>query len=86
MKTTLDAKMGAVVRYCGHDATFVADIFVHDGIAVIHAAAAPIEKALTRPADKPTHHVVDFPKAIFWKPSIGVFVVPVSQVTTCKAR
>ena len=86
MKKKLESKMGAVVQYCGHDATFAADIYVHDGVAVVHAAAAPIEKALTRPAANPTHHVSDFPKAIFWKPRLGVFVVPVSQVTTCEAR
>ena len=82
----LKAKMGAVVQYCGHDATFPADIYVQDGIAVIHAAAAPVEKALTRPAENPTHHMMDFPKAIFWKPSLGVFVVPASQVKTLRTR
>lgn len=82
MKKKLEGKVGAVVQYCGHDATFVADIYVHDGVAVIHAGSAPIDDGLERPARNPTHHVSDFPKAIFWKPRIGVLVVPASQVTT----
>lgn len=72
--------IGACVRYCGHNATFVADITEVAGACVIRANG-PIDKVLTRPADGETHHVSDFPVAGFWRPDLGVLVVPSSQVT-----
>lgn len=72
-------RCGAVVQYCGHDATFIADVITVENAVVIRANG-PIEKNLTRPAKNPTHHVVDFPKAGYWNPNLGVLVVPASQV------
>lgn len=74
---------GAVVQYCGHNATFVADIIIVAGAAVVRANG-PIEKYLTRPARNPTHHIVDFPVGGFWRPDLGVLVVPIDQVTKIK--
>lgn len=72
-------RCGAIVQYCGHDATFIADVItVAD--AVVIRANGPVEKNLQRPAKNPTHHLVDFPAAGYWNPQLGVFVVPKSQV------
>ena len=76
------AAVGAVVRYGGHDATFHADIFEIEGAAVVRAADS-INKpgVLTRPASyEATHSIIDFPKPGFWRPDLGVFVVPIAQV------
>lgn len=71
--------MGALVRYGGQDAMFVADVFeVGDAIAIY--ANGNIEDHLIRPAKDPTHHVVDFPLPGMWKPRRGVLVVPKNQV------
>lgn len=73
------AKIGALIQYCGHNAMFVADIYEIDGVNVVRANG-PIEQHLIRPAKGATHHVKDFPKAGFWKPHLGIFVVPAAQV------
>jgi len=72
-------RCGAIVQYCGHDATFIADI-VTVADAVVIRANGPIEKNLRRPARGATHHVMDFPKAGYWNPQLGVLVVPAAQV------
>jgi hypothetical protein len=75
------SKCGAMVRYCGHDAMFVADVFEIAGACVVVASAA-IDKCLIRPAtDEATHHLIDWPKAGYWNPRAGIFVVPSDQVT-----
>lgn len=79
------AKIGAIVQYCGHDATFVADIFRVGNVNVIRANGPIGPKTLTRPAAKATHHVSDFPKAGFWRPDLGVLVVLEKQVTEVKS-
>jgi hypothetical protein len=73
--------MGAVVRYCGHDASFVADVFVVGNVNVVRANGPVKLEKLKRPAKDVTHHLVDFPQAGFWRPDLGVFVVPQDQVT-----
>lgn len=73
------AKSGALVQYCGHNAMFIADIYEINGVNVVRANG-PVDKHLIRPAKEPTHHMVDFPRAGFWKPDLGVFVVPSKQV------
>lgn len=73
--------MSAIVRYCGHNASFVADIFEVSG-AVVVRANGPVEKQLTRPCSQTaTHWLSDFPKPGFWRPDLGVFVVPKKQFT-----
>lgn len=77
------AKTGALVRYCGHHAVFAADIFEVAGANVVRANGPITEKFLDRSQqgwDAATHHVHDFPRNGFWKPELGVFVVPKSQV------
>lgn len=80
------AKMGAVVIYCGHDASFVADIHRVGDVNVVVAgfttgSRVRFEQLLTRPADpEATHHMVDFPGPVYWSPPRGVFVVPEQNV------
>ena len=74
--------VGVHVRYCGHDASFIADV-IEVGPAVVVVAAGPVNKpgVLTRPARRDaTHLLVDFPTAGYWSPDEGVFVVPNAQV------
>lgn len=80
------AKMGALVRYCGHKAVFVADIYDISGANVVRASG-PIDKVLlcdNKDVSIATHHVTDFPKPGFWRPELGVFVVPKNQVKELK--
>jgi hypothetical protein len=86
--------MGAIVRYCGHQATFVADIFEIDGVNVVRASCGignsdRFMNQLSRDASayySATHQLTDFPRSGFWRPDLGVFVVPGSQVTEVKAK
>lgn len=70
--------MGAIVLFCGHKGCFLADIWRVGDVNIIHASRPVDPGTLDREA-KPTHHLQDFPKAGFWKPRIGVFVVPCNQ-------
>lgn len=74
------AAIGATVQYGGHDATFIADIYEIEGAAVVRATGPVTMKNVQRPAIGVTHHIIDFPKAGFWRPDLGVFVVPKDQV------
>jgi len=78
------AKMGATVQYCGHDGTFVADIFRVGNVNVVKANGPVTPDSIRRPAQNATHHLMDFPLAGFWRPDIGVFVVPKAQVKELK--
>ncbi len=72
--------MGAKVQFCGHDGWFIADIFEVAGANVVRATREVNGGNLNRPAKGATHHLEDFPKPGFWRPDLGVFVVPKSQV------
>lgn len=73
-------RTGAIVEYCGHNATFVADLY-RIGDAMVVRTNGPVETdRLQRPARNPTHHLRDYPTPGFWRPDLGVFVVPVEQV------
>lgn len=74
------AYMGAKVQYCGHNGTFIADIFEIDGVNVVRASGAVTGENIERPAKNATHHLLDFPRTGFWRPDIGIFVVPKKQV------
>ena len=77
--------MGAIVQFCGHRGTFIADIYDIGECNVVHASREVNGDTINRDNfDAATHHISDFPKAGFWKPRIGVFVVPKSQVTELK--
>ena len=72
--------MGAVVQYCGHNGTFVADIHRIAGANIVRANGPVTSDNLSRPAEGATHVVSDFPTTGFWRPDLGVFVVPEDQV------
>jgi hypothetical protein len=79
------AAIGARVKYCNHDAWFVADIFDFSGVCVVRASFTPkttmdFETKLHRPATQCTHVVSDFPFPGFWRPDLGMFVVPRAQL------
>lgn len=76
--------MGAVVQFCGHDGTFIADIFNINGVNVVVANGEVTTENLTRPAKGATHHLNDFPQEGCWKPHRGFFVVPERQVKELK--
>ena len=78
----LQARMGAVVKYCGHNGVFPADIFVIDGVAAVLANGPITPDNIIRDGHigDPTHHLLDFPVAGMWEPRRGVFVVPADQV------
>lgn len=77
------AKMGALVRYCGHNnCTFVADVWEIENVNVV-VANGDLQKHLKRDEEqyqRATHHLHDFPAAGYWKPNRGIFVVPKKQV------
>lgn len=76
-----EAKMGAVVMYCGHDGWFVADIFKVAGANVVRASAPVSAGNLIRGRNhEATHYLKDFPEAGCWAPRDGYFVVPEAQV------
>lgn len=80
------SRMGAQVRYCGHDASFVADVLeVGDAVVVISAGNVHIDSLLRRPAGACTHEIVDFPVGGYWGKARGVFVVPRGQVRLVEA-
>lgn len=82
-KAVSESKIGAVMHYCGHNAQFMADIVVINGAAVVRANGPVTMANLDRKLrfGKPSHHLTDFPVAGFWRPDLGVFVVPCDQVT-----
>lgn len=77
--------MGAQVLYCGHKGSFAADIHVANGVAVV-VGPEPRDRRFTdlldrySPSSVATHHLMDFPKPIYWNETRGVFVVPVEQI------
>lgn len=73
------AAIGARVQYCGHDAWFIADIIEVAGANVVRAPGR-VDDLLVRPKTGATHHLRDFPRSGFWRPDLGVFVVPKEQV------
>lgn len=83
------AKMGAIILYCGHRGTFIADIHEVGNVNVVYANLPEGELGITPGSlirdgdlgpDHATHHLSDMPTAGCWKPVRGVFVVPKGQV------
>jgi hypothetical protein len=79
------SRMGALVLYCGHKGSFVADIWEIGNVNVVVASRPVLPENLDRHSE-PTHHMIDFPEAGYWKPYKGMFVVPEAQVTECKSH
>lgn len=71
--------MGATVLYCGHAGSFIADIWVVGNANVVRANGKVTPGNLDRKAIA-THSVSDYPLPGFWRPDLGVFVVPEKQV------
>lgn len=86
LKTRDKSKSGAIVQFCGHRGTFIADVYEVAGACVFHAAKAPVNGDTIRRDnyERATHHISDFPDASFWKPHLGIFVVPSAQVKLLK--
>ncbi len=80
MPAITKSKMGAKVQYCGHNGTFPADIFVHGETALVVAPGSINLDRISRPATGATHHMVDYPTALYWNPGRGYFMVPRNQV------
>lgn len=74
------SKIGAIIRYCGHDAWFVADVMQVGNTLVIRAPTAVTMENVRRPC-RPDYdfHIDDF-NPCFWRPDLGVFVVTVKSV------
>lgn len=73
---------GVSVRYCGHKASFVADItVVGEAVVVRHDGPVTMENVdrSVKSFNAAPFHLMDFPSAGFWRPDLGVFVVPKSQ-------
>lgn len=86
------AGAGVIVRYCGHNASFLADVYEIGGACVV-VASGPLQNGhqdgsgLQRPASpKATLHLVDFPQAGYWQPRKGIFVVPSAQLRFLKSE
>jgi hypothetical protein len=81
--------MGALIIFCGHKGTFTADIWRIGTVNVIHASGPVTMDTLDRSDrnfDAATHHMKDFPQAGFWKPALGIFVIPEKQVRAIPIR
>jgi hypothetical protein len=76
---------GARIQYCGHKAVFSADVYPVGSAVVIRALGPISETYLDR---TPTsygaadYHLTDTPEIGFWRPDLGVFVVPKAQLRT----
>lgn len=79
--TGVKGAVGARVIYCGHAGYFLADISVVAGAAVVRANGKVTPGNLVRDDrfGAATHRVSDV-EGGFWRPDLGVFVVPVGQV------
>jgi hypothetical protein len=74
--------VGARVLYGGHEGYFVADL-IPVGNAVVVRASGPVTPGniiRDNQFGPPTHHMLDFPGPVFWRPDLGVFVVPKKQL------
>jgi hypothetical protein len=78
--------MGAKVKYCGHDGWFIADIIVVGNANVVRANGKVTGDNIKRPADEATHCLTDYPSSGFWRPDLGVFVVPGKQVRAIRKK
>lgn len=76
--------IGLQVLYCGHNGQFIADaIEVADAIVV--RAPGPVTMTnLQRPATNVTHHLTESFARQFWRPDLGVFVVPKKNFRSLK--
>lgn len=87
--------IGATVQYCGHRATFIADIITVGDACVVRGnlsrskpgTFAGFAKLLDRSVESyeaATHHMSDCPGPVFWCPERSLFVVPSDNITVLK--
>lgn len=80
------AEFGIQVKYCGHEAVFTADVFHMDATVVVRAPGR-VEHHLRRDRrsiKEAQFHVSDYPDPGFWRPDLGVLVVPTAQFKKIK--
>lgn len=70
---------GVLVQYCGHKGSFVADVFEVAGAYVVRPNG-PIDLGNLDRQSSPEYWVTDYPEAGFWRPDLGVLVVPKEQL------
>ena len=76
--------IGIVVAYCGHNAEIKACDVTAVGSALVIRAPRPVTADnLSRPIKDATLHMSDHLGG-FWRPDLGVFVVPEAAVTFVK--
>jgi hypothetical protein len=83
------AKMGALVQYCNHRGVFIADVWRVGNVNIVRASRAVTMENLDREhasLARATHRLIDFPQAGFWRPDLGIFVVPEKQVKEIKSK
>ena len=77
--------IGALVKYCGHEGVFQADIFGVARACVVRAnGPVRLDNIDRNRVNDATHHLLDFPELGFWRPDLGVFVVPANQIRELK--
>lgn len=79
--------VGANVLFGGHRGHFIADIHVVGNCNVVRASREVRPDNLDRTVIRnATHHMSDYPAGGFWRPDLGVFVVPAAQVVELNDR
>lgn len=73
-------EVGVPVQYCGHNGLFMADLYFIAGAVVVRASGPLDLGALIRPPANARYHLTDHPSTGFWRPELGVFVVPAEQL------
>lgn len=85
----MKAGAGRRIRYCGHNAVITADVLEIEG-AVVVRLSGPLDLGrverftLAEIEGQYDLHLVDFPTLGFWRPDLGVFVVPTNQLKPAK--
>jgi hypothetical protein len=79
------AMIGATVIFCGHRGFFLADI-MQVGSAFVVRANGPVTPAniIREGVDEASTHIVSDMWGGFWRPDLGVFVVPSKGLTVTK--
>jgi hypothetical protein len=70
---------GVWIKYCGHNGCFIADIVYVSGAVVVRANGPVTPDNINRDVEAECH-LMDFPFPGFWRPDLGIFVVPKAQL------
>lgn len=88
MKCPIETKFGVIVLYCGHKGVFNADLYVVENAVVVRSNGPVTMENLCRDESRvkiATHHFSDASGG-FWRPDLGIFVVPKSEVRCLCAK